>query len=69
LSPEKTDSILKEKRKEIGTLTGALRSILYNPKAKGRGEVSDVNILEVAPTLLQKIPIPHKMEGKTLNWA
>jgi predicted AlkP superfamily phosphohydrolase/phosphomutase len=43
--------------------------VLYDPDQKHGGQVSDLNILDIAPTLLTRLglPVPPSMEGKTLR--
>ena len=43
--------------------------ILHDRQLKQRGQIADIDILDIAPTLLErmKIPIPSSMEGKPIN--
>jgi len=43
--------------------------ILHDSQLKQRGQIADIDILDIAPTLLErmKIPIPSSMEGKPIN--
>lgn len=43
--------------------------ILHDSKLKQRGQIADIDIIDIAPTLLErmKIPIPSSMEGKPIN--
>jgi len=43
--------------------------ILHDRQLKKRGPIADIDILDIAPTLLErmKIPIPSSMEGKPIN--
>jgi predicted AlkP superfamily phosphohydrolase/phosphomutase len=44
--------------------------ILYDPTKKSGSELQNLNILDVAPTILSilNVPIPKEMRGKTINW-
>ncbi|MEM2144380.1 MAG: alkaline phosphatase family protein [Candidatus Jordarchaeaceae archaeon] len=44
--------------------------ILYDPTKKSGLELQNLNILDVAPTILKilHIPIPKEMRGKAINW-
>jgi len=43
--------------------------ILHDRQLKQRGQIADIDILDIAPTLLERmgIPIPSSMEGKPIN--
>jgi len=43
--------------------------ILYNPKAKKGRRIDDINLLDVAPTVLKtmEIPVPSDMEGRVIE--
>jgi len=43
--------------------------VLRDPKLPPRGQIPDVRILDVAPTLLQRmgIPVPRSMEGQPIR--
>ena len=43
--------------------------ILHDHQLKQRGQIADIDIIDIAPTLLKRmnIPIPSSMEGKPIN--